>query len=243
LKLRSLVLTLLVGLASPRLAAACGAAYPGGPVMCEFPRASSPAPPIARVSASWAYTSTTMLFGEGRRADLTRHAVFGGVEAPIGKKLSLHVGAGGVAGGELRHGAAIDTIGPGWSGFVGVAGRLVDERDSIPFVQLTGTLSVTHMLTHAGTETPRYTAFDLRAGAIVGKTIGDVLTPYVVGRAFGGPAYWRFDGQDVTGTDLYKYQVGGGLSLALFRRRLDLFAEGVAFGEQGLAAGIGTTFF
>jgi hypothetical protein len=268
----ALVLTLV-----PRVAAACGAAYPGGPIMCEYPRARDAASaqggtpasgaPIARASASWAYTSTTLLFGQGRRADLTRHAVFGAIEAPLASRLSLQVGAGGVAGGELVHGSAVDTIGPGWSGFAGIAGRLVDERGAWPFVQLTATLSVTHMITHTdatnpgtgtgtgtGTpsaattgaprpDTPRYTAFDLRAGAIVGKTVADVATPYVVGRIFGGPTYWRFDGDAVTGTDLHKYQVGAGLSIALFRRRLDVFVEGVPLGERGIAAGIGTTFF
>jgi len=47
----------------------------------------------------------------------------------------------------------------------------------------------------------------------------------------------------VTGHDAYQYQVGGGLSLALFKGRLDVFAEGIALGEKGVAAGIGTTFF
>ena len=42
---------------------------------------------------------------------------------------------------------------------------------------------------------------------------GKIFTPYVTARVFGGPVYWRLDGADVTGTDLYKYQVGGGLSL------------------------------
>jgi hypothetical protein len=92
-------------------------------------------------------------------------------------------------------------------------------------------------------ETPRFTAFDLRAGAIAGKTIAGVFTPYVTARAFGGPVSWRFDGDAVTGTDLYKYQLGGGLSLALFDRKLDVFAEGIALGERGFAAGVGTSFF
>jgi hypothetical protein len=240
--------------------------------MCDYPRkldkdapAGDPlraraALPIARLSASYAFTSTTLLFGDGRRADLTRHAVFGAIQIPLtaNGSLSGQLGAGGIAGGELVHGAARDTIGPGFAGFVGIAGRLIDGRGALPFVQLTATLSSTHALTRtdgngtrtdgttspgARPETPRFTAFDLRLGVIAGKTFGDVFTPYVTARAFGGPILWRFDGNDVTGTDLYKYQLGGGLSLALFDRRLDVFAEGIALGERGLAAGIGTTFF
>jgi hypothetical protein len=243
-----------------RPAHACGAAYPGGPVMCDFPRKLAAPPALARLSASYAFTSTTLLFGGGRRADLTRHAVFGGVQIPLSRSgaLTAQLGGGGVAGGELVHGLARDTIGPGFAAFGGVAWRAYDGTDALPFLQLTATLSGTHALTRtddrgtrtdgttspgARPETPRFTAFDLRLGAIAGKTFANAFTPYVTARAFGGPISWRFDGADVTGTDLYKYQLGGGLSLALFDHRLDVFVEGIAMGERGLAAGIGTTFF
>jgi hypothetical protein len=230
-------------------------------VMCDYPRVVASPRPIARVSASYAFTSTTLLFGDGRRADLTRHAVFGAVQIPLSQAgaLTLQFGAGGVAGGELTratsHGTARDTIGPGFAGFVGIAGRVIDGRGALPFVQLTATFSATHAITHTEpatptpaepstrSEAPRFNAFDLRGGAIVGKTFGDVFTPYVTARVFGGPIYWRFAGADVTGTDLYKYQLGGGLSLALFERRLDFFVEGIGLGERGVASGVGTTFF
>lgn len=254
-----------------RDAQACGAAYPGGPVMCDYPRrdpdgsvvdrppGDDAGPPIARLAASYAFTSTTILFGSGRRAELTRHAVFGALQLPLTRSGAITglVGAGGVAGGELVHGAARDAIGPGFAGYLGVAGRVYDGKGWIPFLQLTATLSVTHMGTRtddrgtrtdgsasvAGPSSPTFTAGDLRVGAIAGTTFGDAFTPYVTARAFGGPIAWRFDDVAVTGTDLYKYQVGGGLSLALLQRRLDVFAEGIAFGERGLAAGVGTTFF
>lgn len=254
-------------------ARACGAAYPGGPVMCDYPRRNAdgtvvdrPAgeaaplgPPIAHLSASYAYTSTTILFGDGRRAALTRHAVFGQLQFPLTRSGAVTglVGAGGIAGGELIHGAARDTVGPGFAGAIGVAGRVYDGKGFIPFLQLTATLSVSHMGTRTddlgtrtdgtrsatGPSSPKFTAGDLRVGFIAGKTFGDVFTPYVTGRVFGGPIAWRFDGDAVTGTDLYKYQAGGGLSLALLQRRLDVFVEGIAFGERGVAAGVGTTFF
>ena len=214
---------------------------------------------MARLSASYAFTSTTILFGSGRRADLTRHAVFGEAQIPLSKSGAVTglIGAGGIAGGELVHGAARDTIGPGFAGAVGIAGRVYDGKGWIPFLQLTATLSITHMGTRTddqgtrtdgstsptGASSERFTAADLRGGVIAGETFADVFTPYVTGRVFGGPIAWRYDGEAVTGTDLYKYQVGGGLSLALFERRLDVFAEGIAFGERGVAAGIGTTFF
>lgn len=240
-------------LAAPRVAHACGAAYPGGPVMCDYPQTQSTARPIARISTSYAFTSTTILFGDERRAELTRHALFGAIEIPLSPKVVTQFGAGGVAAGELVHGAARDTMGPGAAGFFGVAVRAIPERGSWPFLQLTATLSATHAITHGngvrtdGSAAPesraRYTALDLRAGAIVGKSLGGGFTPYAVGRVFGGPIDWHYDDAHVRGTDLYKYQLGAGLSLALFERRFDLFAEGIALGERGVAFGAGTTFF
>jgi hypothetical protein len=264
--LAAAAVSIAMTLAVPRVAHACGAAYPGGPVMCDFPRkdagsagATSATAPVARLSASYSFTSTTLLFGSGRRAELTRHAVFGNVQIPLTRSgaLSLQIGAGGIAGGELVHGAARDTLGPGFAASSGVAWRAVGARGALPFVQLTATLGVTHALTRtddrgtrtdattspgARPDTPRFTALDLRLGAVVGRTFSDVFTPYATARAFGGPIAWRFDGAAVTGTDLYKYQVGGGVALALVGRKLDVFAEGIAFGERGVAAGVGTTF-
>jgi|GEM_PF-945284 len=272
----SFALTALAAL-TPRTAHACGAAYPGGPVMCDFPRrtdaSGAPNPdadrtsffalPTARVSTSYGFTSTTLLFTSDHRAELTRHALFGAVEIPLARSragsapASLQVGAGGIAGGELTRGAARDGIGPGGSVFVGIAKRIVEGRGAVPFVQLTGTISATHALTRTRSTsslaapapaanadtTAAFTAVDFRFGAIAGKTFGGVFTPYVTARVFGGPVLWRIEGDTVVGTDLYKYQVGGGLSLALFERHLDLFAEGIGLGERGVAAGVGTTFF
>lgn len=239
----------------------CGAAYPGGPVMCESPNwdATEPSRPTARLSASYAFTSTTILFGDGKRADLTRHAAFAQLQLPLNRSGSVtgFVGAGGVAGGTLVHGFARDAVGPGLATSLGAAYRVYDGKGFLPFVQLSGTLSFTHMGTRtddrgtrtdgsaspSGASTPAFNAGDARIGAIVGETFGEVFTPYVTARVFGGPIAWKYDGEAVTGTDLYKYQVGGGFSVALFHRRLDFFAEGIALGERGIAAGLGTTFF
>lgn len=221
--------------------------------MCAYPRRAEEAPgastrasrPRARLTASWSFTSTTLLFGDGRRTDLVRHAAFGGVELPVAPRLSVHYGAGGVLAGSLTRrdagassrGAARAELGPGPTAFLGAGGRVLDERRLRPFVQATATLSVTH----ARLGPDRYTAVDVRAGAVVGKTFADAVTPYAVGRVFGGPIFTRLDGVAVTGTDRYKFQVGGGLSLAL-PARVDAFVEGIGLGERGVSAGLGASF-
>lgn len=249
----------VAGLAGEREAYACGAAYPGGPVMCDFPRgdrSKAASRPILRLSSSYAYTNTTILFlGGDRRADMTRHAAFVAAELPLSRAASssfaLQIGAGGIGNGTLTANATATQpvrtydMGPGFSAFTGLAWRVLDAKDDwTPFIHLTATLSFSHAATRSAISNDRYTAVDFRFGAIVGKTLGDSgITPYIAARAFGGPIFWTLDGGSVTGTDLYKYQLGGGLSVALFDRKLDIFAEGIGLGERGLAAGIGTTFF
>jgi len=201
--------------------------------------------PRARLFASYAYTSTTILFGGDRRADLTRHAGFVGTEVPVMRRLGLRFGAGGLGGGELvlGDGRRAD-LGPGVSAFFGAVATIVDEKPDVPFVQLGATLSMSRAATRGPgpTEGPSFTAFDLRAAATVGKTMFRMLVPFVTLRAFGGPIYYRIDNDSVRGTDLYKYQVAGGLAFSLPSRLFDVFVEGVPLGESGLSADLSTTF-
>ena len=240
----------LVG--SPRRASACGAAYPGGPIMCTMDDAPGHAgarlPTLARVGVSWSYTTTTILFGNARRADLTRHTVFAGSDLPLGAGFGLRFGAGGVVAGELtptrapQRGTA--SFGPGAGAYLGIAKTIVDETTYFPSLQLGVTASGTRAATRgpAPGEAPSFTAFDARGSATLSKTFFHALVPYVAGRGFGGPVYYHYAGAKVTGTDLYKYQLALGCSVALRPLRLDAFFEGVPKGERGLSAGLGMTF-
>jgi len=230
---------------------ACGAAYPGGPIICTMNDApgrraalASP-PPIARVFASYSFTSTTILFGDPRRADLVRSAAFVGAEMPVGDRgMTLRFGAGGVIDGHLALGnGGRARLGPGPTGFFGFGLPIIANRGAIPFVQLSATLAATRVATlgPGRNEGPSFTAFDLRTAATAGYQF-DWFVPYVAGRVFGGPIFYRYAGEAVTGTDLNKYQVAGGFAASLFRRSLDLFVEGVPLGERGVSAGFGTTF-
>ncbi len=233
-------------------ARACGAAYPGGPMVCtmeDSPAYRKAHPPIrARIGISWSYTTTTILFGSARRADLQRHVVFAGTELPLGNGYGLRFGAGGIVDGQLTpthvpfRGSA--TFAPGVSAYIGIGKTIVDEGEIRPFVQLGLNISGARAATRGPSpnEAPSFTAFDARGAATVGKTFGGWLVPYVGARAFGGPIYYHYAGAKVTGTDLYKYQVVGGVAVALRARGLDAFVEGVPLGERGLSAGLGVSF-
>jgi hypothetical protein len=82
---------------------------------------------------------------------------------------------------------------------------------------VTGSLTAsgaTLMTEDAAGARARLTAFDLRAGAIAGRTFADVIAPYLLARAFGGPVFWTVAGERVTGTDTHKFQLGAGVSVS-----------------------------
>lgn len=215
---------------------ACGGSGPGGTGMCEFPQRDRARP--ARVGASVALTDTTILFGEGRRASMTRAAAFASLALPVSPRVTFEGALGGLVSGELGTPARAVGLGPGIVTALGVTWRALDGRDALPLVVVGLTLSGTF----AKGDVPGrdLEAYDLRATALVGKTIADVFTPYALVRGFGGPVFFRWDdGTRAQGTDLYKYQVGGGASLALGRAYV--FAEGAPLGERNVAAGVGVS--
>ncbi|MEZ4302836.1 MAG: hypothetical protein R3B70_48380 [Polyangiaceae bacterium] len=84
-------------------------------------------------------------------------------------------------------------------------------------------------------------AVDFRVTGIAGKTFFDILSPYLVLRAFGGPVFWEHEGESETGGDKYHFQIGAGMVLAL-PRRFDAFVEVVPVGERAAALGLGYSF-
>ncbi|MEZ4294200.1 MAG: hypothetical protein R3B70_04420 [Polyangiaceae bacterium] len=80
-------------------------------------------------------------------------------------------------------------------------------------------------------------AVDFRVTGIAGKTFFDILSPYLVLRAFGGPVFWEHEGESETGGDKYHFQIGAGMVLAL-PRRFDAFVEVVPVGERAAALGL-----
>jgi hypothetical protein len=226
------------GASTPALA--CGAATGGaaGISGCSLSEHDEEARLKWRAGAGYSFTSTGLHFSGGLRVDEIRDSAGVTLDYKPISRLTLEVGAGPFLGGSITTAGTRYALSPGFAGALGASYRVLDADGAIPFVLLTGQISYVSSSTSPG---GGYNAFDLRLGAAVGTTLWRVLTPYVVGRAFGGPVYWRFQGTPVVGTDDHHWQVGGGLSLAL-GSRFDLFAEGVPLGEQGVSAGAGYSF-
>jgi hypothetical protein len=223
-------------------ALACGAS-PGGPIghaMCGLDE--GPLEHRFRGGLSYTFASTRLTFGDDAKYDMLRHTVLATLDYRLDKKSSLTLGGGGFIQGKLS-GATDSTMSSGPAAMIGYSYGFLTEGVTRPFGVLTVAGSFVHAQTRPNTlygDYAGYTALDARFGVLVGKTFFDRLTVYAAGRLFGGPAFWRIDGASKVGTDLYHYQVGGGLIVRL-PAGLDLYAEGIPLGERGFSAGLGIT--
>lgn len=84
-------------------------------------------------------------------------------------------------------------------------------------------------------------ALDVRASVLAGKTFFQAFTPYLVARAFGGPVFWKYRGEDQVGGDQYHFQLGAGAIVSL-PERFDVFVEGIPLGERAGVVGLGYSF-
>lgn len=229
--------------ASEHRAEACGAS-PGGPmghIMCGPDDA--PLEHRFRGSLGYSFANTRMSFGDGLKFTMNRHLAMATLDYRLDRKKAITFGAGGLLLGNLRNGQNhLMSSGPAL--LVGYSAGFLKEEGAIPF----GVLTLAGSFVHASTRVENgfdgspsgYTAFDFRFGMMFGKTLFEYVTVYAKGTLFGGPAFWSIDRSSALGTDLYHYQVGGGLIVKL-PAGLALYGEGIALGERGFVAGLSLT--
>ncbi|HMF44929.1 MAG TPA: hypothetical protein VKQ32_29865 [Polyangia bacterium] len=234
--------TVLASLAAPPRARACGVSTADGLSSCSLAEHEEETRPRWRLGASGSYTSTAIVFGAFRSPE-TRGSVIASLAYQPTRRWTLQVAGGSTVGGHLVTPGGQYDFAAGPTAAIGASFRAVPGTK--PFVILTSNLSFSTAKTEpigaAAAANGGYTAFDLRIGAMVGTTIAQLLSPYAVARVFGGPVYWTYQGQDVTGTDAHHYQLGAGLTVVAFGR-VNVFAEGVPIGERSFAAGTAFAF-
>jgi hypothetical protein len=187
-----------------------------------------------------ALTTWTDLKFDDLRARQRRNAIVATAGYAPSRRFTIQVSAGAGIGGELRAPNGTHDFSAGPTGAVGVVYTLIEGR---PFVAVSGVLSASHASTQlqGSDESVSYSALDLRLGVIAGTTLFDIVSPYVVARAFGGPVWWRYEGEPQTGTDTSHFQIGAGVTL----RPIDplaLFIEGIPLGERALSGGASVAF-
>ncbi len=187
--------------------------------------------PKARFGLAVAGVRTTLLLGG--RVGVEQLATTAQLQLHVGARGTLSFGGGALIGGTLFTDTAQYHLGPGGTASFGYSHLLLEPKGAVPFVQLSGSLAVTHAPTRVST----YTGVDVRAAVAAGWLLWSRFSPYATARVFGGPVTWF--GQ--TGGDAYHFQVGVGFVLGL-PGGFDLVAECVPLGEQSLSAGLGFSF-
>jgi hypothetical protein len=177
---------------------ACGVSAAGVP-FCSLAEHDEAARTKWAVGVSGLYTSTGLQLSDSLRADQIRYATLATLAYMPTPKLILQAGAGATLGGSLALPAGKYEFSPGPTASVGADWRVFDNRRT--FVLLTSALSFSTARTHLADQgSVGYEAFDLRLGGQLGVDIANIFEPYVVVRAFGGPVYWHYLGNAVTGT-------------------------------------------
>lgn len=220
-------------------AAACGVSATGV-ASCSLAEHREATRARWSVGATGTYTDTALRFDGSLRAAQTRAAALVLVAYVPTPTLALEVGVGASFAGGLTLPDGKHAFLPGPSASFGSAWRVLDAPSY--FALLTAALSFSANRTeHAGEPDASYTAFDLRLGGEFGFNVATVFHPYALARVFGGPVYWKYAGEAVTGTDIHHYQLGLGVALNL-PARLALFAEGVPLGERAISGGLSLSF-
>ena len=221
---------------------ACGVSAADGIAACSLSEHEEAERPRWRVAATGLFTSTALSFTGDLRSPETRAAVLGSVAYQPSRRLALQASLGATVAGELATPTGTYQFSPGPSAAIGASWRAVERGRGLVILtsQISFSAVTTHLRDDAGGSTG-YQALDLRAGVLAGGTVFRVLSAYAIGRVFGGPVFWRYQGAAVIGTDVHHFQVGVGLTLRI-ASRVNVFAEGIPLGEQAFSSGAAVGF-
>jgi hypothetical protein len=161
----------------------------------------------------------------------------------LGAGLSFRLSGGAILGGDFSGEGRSYDLEPGWTASLSGARQWFGEPDKTPFFTTVLSLSASRarIVEAASGDDVAISATDLRLAVLFGYTFGGVFSPYLVGRAFGGPVGFRQDGRDRTGGDRHHYAVGLGASVTL-AERIDLLVDGTFLGERSLSGGASLSF-
>lgn len=169
------------------------------------------------------------------------------MSASLGRRLgdgwSLTAAAGVILDGEMlithrRIAPRVEDVEAGWLASLQLSRQWVAAGGRRPFVSTSVAFSAAGSATEVDDRRRSMTSLDLRAALVVGRTFLEVWTPYVAARVFGGPVFWSFAGQDVSGGSRDHYQLGVGSLLAL-EWGFTLTVDWSMLGDRTLSVGLG----
>jgi hypothetical protein len=196
-----------------------------------------------RLALSGGWASTTLKVSDGTRASLKQATTLASVSWRRSDTFTLQAGVGALLGGSVQDLDGSHRFDPGLVLQASATWLLVPPRDGGPFVAASLGLSFLRATTRAGAGFPSagFTAADAFLSASAGWPIGGLVSPYLAGKLFGGPIWWRRSSGSVTATDAHHYQLAVGVAAAL-PAKFDLLAEVAPLGERAVTVAVGRSF-
>ena len=171
-----------------------------------------------------------------RRATLERAQVAAWLGRRLNETWTLRLIGGGIIGGQWRGVGGDARVDGGWIAGASVSRSFADGGGAAPWVRGTATLAVARYDLRGPYDV---WAGDLRLGVEAGWQLGP-LTPYVLGRVFGGPVMRDTAAGTLSGTDRTHVQVGPGVAAKL--GPVGVGIEASVWGEVAVAASVSARF-
>jgi hypothetical protein len=193
-------------------------------------------PPTWQATAGVDTMATTIVFDSG--IELRETAVTATLAHFARPRFGWSVTAGGIVAGSIEgrslHGGGTLAGAIDWLALY--------EGERRPFVAITASLGTALIRGTADDGSTRtFSPWDLRGGAMVGKTFAGHVVPYAAARAFGGPVFWYRGGASVVGSDRYHVTAGFGV-IGRLPDRFDVSIEAMPLGERSATGAITARF-
>lgn len=196
------------------------------------------------MSASYGLFRSELIFTGSVEPDIFEHMVVVAAGRQLPGAFSVRLAAGAIVGGTLSHDGRSHDVGAGWLVSASAARKWAfgPSQRFFATASVTAAWSSTHTREVIGgapdsSDSIGLTAGDMRVGALMGVTLADRISPYVLARGFGGPVGWQVDGRDITGTDQHHYQLGAGASVRL-PFHASALVDASVLGERSLSIGL-----
>lgn len=173
---------------------------------------------------------------------MVQHSASVGLRRTLDRGWSLGATAGVLAGGSLLVEGRRHVYRPGGALSVSASRELLGDLARPMFLTTAwaAAITVAPTVTDQGSR-GLYGAVDLSFALAVGGTIGNVWSPYLSARVFGGPVWWTPVGGLVPGHDPDHHSLGGGWVLSL-PGNFELGIDAALLGAKGLTASAGLNF-
>src|SRR5450432_2523660 len=134
--------------------------------------------------------STQIVF-DGTRVPVREAAATATIGHFATSRIGWSVGAGAILGGSVEG----RTMSPGVTVSGSISWLPVYEKPRRPFFSFSASLGGAYATAIADDGASHaWSPWDLRVGAMVGKTLASHFVPYAAVRAFGGPVFWHRGG-------------------------------------------------